>query len=142
MNIVRRDWLASGLAGLLLLQPLAAHAMRYVEFNITLGNRTVLKASTGDKGLEDADTVWRYLGRLPLRIDQSYAVTPDPGKPLRATLKGKIWVSCNQGGQASLGRLRLVRDRPGGNWKIHPEDARIAFKRRKGQATESGTMGR
>jgi hypothetical protein len=123
-------WLAVGAAVLTMSAAHQAAAMRYVEFNIKVNNRLVLRASVGDSGHEDEATVWRYLKRLPVRSMNGYRVNPDPGQPLRATLKGKIHLS-SPTEHADLTRLRLVRESPQARWKLAPAEVDRTFKLRK-----------
>jgi hypothetical protein len=131
----RRAWLAGAIGAaigcaVLLLAP-SAEAMRYVEFNILQGQRIVLRTSVGDSGHEDAATVWRYLRRLPLRSMNGYAVRPNPGQPLRATLTGKLRIQGNWGEEVTLSRLRLVRADASAKWTIDPQDVAQTLTRRR-----------
>jgi len=108
----------------------SAEAMRYVEFNISVDKKLVLRTSVGDSGHEDASTVWRYLKRLPLRTMNGYRVRPDPGRPQQATLKGKVQIVPHVGNVVALDRLRLVRSTEDGKWRLAPEEVERAYRER------------
>lgn len=131
----RRTWITraigAALGGVALLSASGAAAMRYVEFNILLGGRRVLRASMGDSGHEDSDTVRRYLKRLPLRSLDGYAVKPDPGQPLRATLRGKLRIEASGVEEVTLSSLRLVRSSAAAKWRIDPRDIDHSSRRRR-----------
>lgn len=100
----------------------AAGAMRYVEFNVSLLGRRVLRASQGDRGSEDAATVWRYLRSLPLRSLNGYRIHPDSRYPRTATLQGKICLEGWYSRTVNTDRLRLVRSPADGKWRLAPEE--------------------
>jgi hypothetical protein len=108
-----------------------ASAMRYVEFNISVDRKAILRASVGDGGNEDEGTVWRYLKRLPLRPLNGYRLRPDPGHPRQATLKGKIHIDSRVGDGVTVSRLRLVRMPADGKWRVAPQEVERTFKLRK-----------
>jgi hypothetical protein len=105
--------------------------MRYVELNIWVNRKQVLRTSVGDKGHEDADTVWRYFRTLPLRTMNGYRIKPDPGHPRQATLRGRIYLETRGGTEARVNRLRLVRSPADSKWRVAPEEVERTFKLQK-----------
>src|SRR5579872_6823463 len=75
-----------------------AFAAHFLRFNVWIDGKAVLEGGVGDDG-QDADTVWRYLKTSSLRPIRGYRVEPDPEDPLRATLRGKVIIRAESGGQ-------------------------------------------
>src|SRR5260221_10465395 len=99
----------------------------------TDGKKVVMDASNWAKG-EDADAVWRNLKQVELRPFQQNKVAADTDNPLRATLKGKVSIRVNVGGnagdQADVSELKLVREKNNARWKIDPAEVERTFKSR------------
>ncbi|WP_169978407.1 hypothetical protein [Tautonia rosea] len=102
-------------------------ALRLVQFDIALHGKVVLKASTGDKGTQGPDVVWRYLDHLELRPEKGFRVQPDADDPLRATLSGAIRIEARYGGTVTVESLELVRERADLPWRVAPAEVERTF---------------
>jgi hypothetical protein len=130
----RRLFLFSSAMAVFLLGSQTAFAVRLVKFEISIDNKEVLVASTGDQG-EEPDVVWNYLKKLPLRPAEksTFVIRPDADNDAQATLKGEIRIRCYYGGgEATVKELKLVRDKKDkAKWLIDPAEVDRTFKLRK-----------
>jgi len=91
-----------------------AFAARLLQVRVECDGQLVLHTYYDDAGRADAATVWRYLGRQPIMVEEeTSSVEPDAEAPLRATLDGDILVKLSHAdrvlAEAELSRLTLIR---------------------------------
>lgn len=96
-----------------------AFAMRYVKFEIIVDKKIVLMTSKGDSGSEDPSVMYGYLKDMDLRPVNGYQLKPTKS-PLKAVLKGKIHIDCNNGPDVTVNELKLVRSKVDSKWKVDP----------------------
>jgi len=92
----------------------SAAAARLLQVHVECDGQLVLHTYYDDGGRADAATVWRYLGRQPIMVEEETAtVDPDAESPLQATLEGDILIKFSHVdrvlAQAELSRLALIR---------------------------------
>lgn len=110
----------------------ATFAARIIDAEIALFEGRIVMAGTRDDGKADPATVWSYLKKVTFGDGRSLQIRPDKDNPLQATLKGKIKVRMDYGGEAETTKLRLIRSREtDSSWKIHPDDVDELAKPRK-----------
>ncbi len=91
-----------------------AFAARLLQVHVECDGQLVVHTYYDDAGRADGATVWRYLGRQPIMVEEeTVTVEPDAEAPLQATLNGDILVKFSHGdrvlAQAELSRLTLIR---------------------------------
>jgi len=92
----------------------SAAAARLLQVHLERDGQLVLHTYYDDGGRADAATVWRYLGRQPIMIEEeTVTVEPDAENALQATLEGDILVKFSHVdrvlAQAELKRVTLIR---------------------------------
>jgi len=92
----------------------SAAAARLLQVHVECDGQLVLHTYYDDGGRADAATVWRYLGRRPIMVEEeTVTVEPDAQNPLRATLDGDIHVRFSHVdrvlAQTELSQLTLMR---------------------------------
>lgn len=92
----------------------SASAARLLQVHVECDGQLVLHTYYDDGGRADAATVWRYLGRQPIMVEEEAAtVEPDAEAPLQATLEGEILIRFSHVdrvlAEAELSRLTLIR---------------------------------
>jgi hypothetical protein len=107
----------------------AAFAARPLpRFNVSVDGKPALKAFGGRRG-DSGDGLWLSLKQVrfepvitgPPKFPP-YRVEADQDDPLRATLKGAIVITVEEGGRAEVSELRLTRENENARWMIAPED--------------------
>lgn len=91
-----------------------ASAARLLQVHVECDGQLVLRTNYDDGGRADAATVWRYLGRQPIMVEEeTVTVEPDGEAPLQATLEGDILIKFSHVdrvlAQAELSGLTLIR---------------------------------
>lgn len=112
------------------LLPTPAGALRYVQFDVWLNSKRILRASVGDDGHPTDRATWEYLRRLPLRSMNGYAVHPAQPSQQVMTLKGAIVVESGIT-EAKVSSLRLVRKNAKAEWQFAPVEIDRLIKLRK-----------
>ncbi|MBC8876144.1 MAG: hypothetical protein H8E44_42505 [Planctomycetes bacterium] len=92
----------------------SASAARLLQVHVERDGQLVLHTYYDDGGKADAATVWRYLGRQPIMLEEeTMSVEPDTQNPLRATVDGDILIRFSHVdrvlAQTKLTRLNLIR---------------------------------
>jgi hypothetical protein len=73
--------------------------------------------------------VWRYMTSADLNPVDGVQVSPEPENPLKATLRGSITISIENGGTAVVNELHLIRRAADAVWTVDPADVeQIALK--------------
>jgi hypothetical protein len=103
---------------LVALLPSVAHAGRVCATRISVDGKTWLAGAFIDGGLTQPADVWWRLASNELQPADGVTIPPDPADPLRATLRGKIVIDVQCGGQAEAKELRLIRRAPGAGWTV------------------------
>jgi hypothetical protein len=104
------------LAGVSVCAP-SARAARLLTVTFEVNGEVVVQTYYDDGGRADAATVWRYLGRPPIMVDdKSIRVEAEASRPLNATLEGDVRVRIQHGegmiAQVNVSSLTLYREDP------------------------------
>lgn len=106
----------------------SAAAARLLQVHIECDGQLVLHTYYDDGGRANAATVWRYLGRQPIMVEEeTVTVEPDAENPLQATLEGDILIRFSHVdrvlAQAELSRLTLTRlDDQSSTWFLSEQE--------------------
>jgi hypothetical protein len=100
----------------LLLSGESASAARLLNVRFESAGRLLLETYYQDGELADAATVWRYLGRRPIMVEESPLVVADTADPTRADLSDDVTISVQHAGRliarAKVSGLTLTRGDP------------------------------
>jgi hypothetical protein len=124
----------------------SASAARLINVTFERDGRVLLETYYQDGGLADAATVWRYLGRKPIMVEESPLVVANTADPLRADLGGFVTVSVLHAGRliarAKVSGLTLSRGDPSKTQWFLPGDEveRTALVARLGPAASPGRV--
>jgi hypothetical protein len=119
----------------LLLGGKSASAARLINVTFERDGRVLLKTDYQDDGLANAATVWRYLGRKPIMVEEPPLALANTGDPMRADLGGDVMISIQHASRliarAKVTRLTLARGDPSSTqWFLPGEEvertARVA----------------
>jgi hypothetical protein len=120
----------------LMLSGYAFAARPLPRFEVWVDGKPALKTFGGRRG-DTADRLWLCLKKVGfeqvtagVRRLPPYRVEADSNDPLRATLKGKIVVTVEEGGRAEVSELSLIREDDNARWMIAPEDVERTLKSR------------
>ena len=116
--------------GVFLVASQFAVAARYVNYEVSMDGKVVMKTSTWDNGHPDADSVWRGLDGLLFKEVKGFEAQPDADDALRATLKGNVVIQTAYGGRAEVTQLQLVKESEFAPWKIDPAEVERTLKSR------------
>src|SRR5262245_28814754 len=125
---IRRVAVLCGLASLLtLLATMPALAARLLKATVLQDGKVLLQTYYQDGGRENAASVWQYLGKKPIMVEDQPLVGAEDADPLQARLTGTVVLRFEHAGQvlasAEVTDLRLVRSDPSStNWFLPPEE--------------------
>jgi hypothetical protein len=123
-------------AGLWLSMHGSAFAARLVRATVQLDGQTVLHSTYQDDDFwgapPGAATVWRYLGKEPMWVENGVQFTADAAEPLRVKLKGDLVIRLQHRdliGEAKASELTLIRaDASSDKWFLPVDEVeRIAL---------------
>ena len=115
--------------GVFLVASQFAVAVRYVNYEVSMDGKVVMKTSTWDNGHPDADSVWRVW--MVYCSKKSKALRRSQMQMTRyATLKGNVVIQTAYGGRAEVTQLQLVKESEFAPWKIDPAEVERTLKSR------------
>jgi hypothetical protein len=94
----------------------SAFAARLVKATVQLDGQTVLHSTYQDDDYADAATVWRYLSKEPLWVENGAQVKADAAEPLQAKLRGSLVIRLQHVDrlivESKASELTLIRSGP------------------------------